>query len=67
MGAIIPYSKWSDKMRYKIVTDTNEYIVTESENAIVIETHNSLQDFLLDLYNTDEPKITNVIEGNNQK
>ncbi len=54
-------------MRYKIVTDTNEYIVTESENAIVIETHNSLQDFLLDLYNTDEPKITNVIEGNNQK
>lgn len=36
-------------MRYKIVTDTNEYIITESENAIIIETHNSLQEFLLDL------------------
>ena len=54
-------------MRYKIITDTNEYIITESENAIVIETPHSLQDFLLDLYNTDEPEITNVIEGNNQK
>ena len=54
-------------MRYKIITDTNEYIITESKNAIVIETPHSLQDFLLDLYNTDEPEITNVIEGNNRR
>lgn len=44
-------------MRYKIVTDTNIYIVTESKNAIIIETSHSLKDFLLDLDNTNEPII----------
>lgn len=48
-------------MRYKIVTDANEYIIMESENAIIIETHNSLKDFLLDLDNSNQPYISSEI------
>lgn len=47
-------------MRYKIVTENNIYIITESENAIVIETKQSLKDFLLDLDNSINPKIEKI-------
>ena len=46
-------------MQYKIVTDKQEYIITEEDNMVVIE-NSSLKDFLLDLDNCDTPYIINI-------
>lgn len=52
-------------MQYKIVTDKQEYIITEENNTILIE-NSSLKDFLLDLDDCDVPYIIQINkEGEN--
>jgi hypothetical protein len=48
-------------MQYKIVTNKQEYIVTEEDNTILIE-NSSLKDFLLDLDDCDTPYIIQIKE-----
>lgn len=48
-------------MQYKIVTNKQEYIITEENNTILIE-NSSLKDFLLDLDNCDTPYIIQIKE-----
>lgn len=52
-------------MQYKIVTDKQEYIITEEDSMVVIGKISSLKDFLLDLDNCDTPYIINNKEGEN--
>lgn len=47
-------------MQYKIVTNKQEYIITEEDNMVVIGKISSLKDFLLDLDNCDTPYIINI-------
>lgn len=46
-------------MQYKIVTDKQEYIITEENNTVLIE-NSSLKDFLLDLDDCIAPYIINI-------
>jgi hypothetical protein len=48
-------------MQYKIVTDKQEYIITEEDNTILIE-NSSLKDFLLDLDDCTAPYIIQIKE-----
>ena len=48
-------------MKYKIVTDKQSYIISETNNVIIIDTP-SLKNFLLDLDECDTPYIL-MIEG----
>ena len=48
-------------MQYKIVTNKQEYIITEENNTVLIE-NSSLKDFLLDLDNCDVPYIIQINE-----
>lgn len=47
-------------MQYKIITDKQEYIITEENNMVVIGKISSLKDFLLDLDDCDTPYIINI-------
>ena len=49
-------------MQYKIVTDKQEYIITEEDNMVVIGKISSLKDFLLDLDDCDTPYIIQIKE-----
>ena len=49
-------------MQYKIVTDKQEYIITEENNIVVIGKISSLKDFLLDLDDCDVPYIIQIKE-----
>lgn len=52
-------------MQYKIVTDKQEYIITEEDDTVLIE-NSSLKDFLLDLDDCDVPYIIQINkEGEN--
>ena len=52
-------------MQYKIVTDKQEYIITEEDDTVLIE-NSSLKDFLLDLDDCDTPYIIQINkEGEN--
>ena len=52
-------------MQYKIVTNKQEYIITEENNTVLIE-NSSLKDFLLDLDDCDVPYIIQINkEGEN--
>ena len=46
-------------MQYKIVTDKQEYIITEEDDTVLIE-NSSLKDFLLDLDDCNTPYIINI-------
>ena len=48
-------------MQYKIVTDKQEYIITEEYNMVVIG-NSSLKDFLLDLDDCDTTYIIQIKE-----
>lgn len=50
-------------MQYKIVTNKQEYIITEENNMVVIGKISSLKDFLLDLDDCDTPYIIQIKEG----
>lgn len=53
-------------MQYKIVTDKQEYIITEENNTVLIGRISSLKDFLLDLDDCDVPYIIQINkEGEN--
>ena len=53
-------------MQYKIVTDKQEYIITEENNTVLIGRISSLKDFLLDLDDCDTPYIIQINkEGEN--
>ena len=49
-------------MQYKIVTDKQEYIITEENDVVVIGKISSLKDFLLDLDDCDTPYIIQIKE-----
>ena len=49
-------------MQYKIVTDKQEYIITEENNIVLIGRISSLKDFLLDLDVCDTPYIIQIKE-----